>query len=358
MKQKTPSVFLLLALLAALGLTASATAVPAFTEQPTITLQPVQPADLATAAGTIPISGNFSMPISDGKVTIQVSYNGATWSDAATTVPRGGLFGAYIRVRHSANVYVRAAWSGDSSYQAVVSIPISFNYSLLSSSVTLAKLAAVNLLGTDLVFSGTLAPPLSGQTLSLTFIAPDGSTQVQAAHTNTSGAFNSTFKPQQAGSWTLSIRWEGTSDYGTLEKTISFNVTQAAIDCTLSATDLAPGDQVTLSGYLSPPLKNAAIALVLNQPDGSTFSDSVQTAADGSFNYVMVPEQQGKWGINVSTSDNAPVQSDTCSALSFAVQGSIVPGLVTVLIVVGVVLILSLLGSFLTLHRKDKPKSM
>jgi len=328
-----------------------------FADQPTITLQPVQQADLASAAGTIPISGSFSLPISNGKVTIQTSYNGTSWSDATSTVPIKGLFGAYIQVRHGAKVYVRAAWSGDSSYQAVVSSPISFDYTLLSSSVTLAKLPAVNLMGTDLPFSGTLSPALSGQSISLIFIAPDGSSQVQSVRTNASGSFNLAFKPQQSGDWTLSIRWEGNSDYGTLEKTFKFNVAQAAMDCSLSGTSLAPGDQVTLSGYLSPPLKNVAIALVLNQPDGSTFSDSVQTGADGSFSYMMVPELQGTWGINVSTSENAPLQSDTCSALSFTVQGSIVPGLVTVLIVVGAILLLSVLGSFLTLRKKKKPGS-
>jgi hypothetical protein len=321
-------------------------------EQPSLNLQPVQPGDLSNAGGAIPISGNFSLPISDGSVTVQVSYNRTSWSDAATTVPRGGLFGAYIRVRHSSSVYVRALWSGDSAYLPLESNTITFQYSLLNSSLFLEKLPAVNLLGGNLLLTGTLDPPLAGQGLSLTFIAPGGATQMQTVFTNNLGGFSASFRPQQSGAWTLSIRWEGNSDYGTLEKSVVFKVAQATIDCALSATDLAPGDEVVLTGYLSPPLKNAAIPLALNQPDGSTVSDEILTEADGSFRYAMLPQQHGTWGIQVAQSTDAPFQSDTCSALTFTVQGSILPGLTTVLIVVGVLLVASLVGSFIVLRRR------
>ncbi|HEX7395219.1 MAG TPA: hypothetical protein VF313_09865 [Anaerolineaceae bacterium] len=322
-----------------------------FNEVQEIVLQPFQ--DQSPADGnTVQVSGSFAVPISDGKVTVQVSSTPEVWSDAGSTVPVNGLFSLPIQLRRGSSVFVRAIWDGDGIYLATISSPLTFNFPLLKSSLALTPLPGLVFQSTDLSISGKIVPARAGLNLSLTFTSPAGVAKVQAVLTGSSGVFDTTFRPDQTGRWTLSIRWEGDADYTTLEQSVSFNVIQVSLDCSLSSTDVSPGDQVQLSGFLTPGLPDIPISLVLNLPDGLNQEELLQTALDGSFSYNIQTQVVGKWGLNVSTPGSNPQQSSTCYALSFTVQNSLLPLLYVGLVLIGIVLLGTLAGSILALRRK------
>jgi hypothetical protein len=322
-----------------------------FTTAQALTLQPVSGQSPA-GDNSLPVSGSFPIPISDGKVTVQVSSNLTSWTDAASAVPVNGSFSVSTPMRRGQSGFVRAAWDGDGIYLPVISNIQPFQFSLLKSTLTLIALPDVILQGTDLTISGRLYPAQSGLNLSLTLTAPGGSTQTQPVHTASGGSFSATFRPEQAGRWVVSFRWEGDADYTTLEQSAAFTVAQATLDCLLSATNASSGDQVLLSGFLSPALKNIPIVLMLNLPDGTIQDDTVQTAADGSFTYTVVPEAAGQWGIQVSAPGSASPYSTSCTGLSFNVQNSVLPYLYIGLVLVGIVVAGTLAGSLLAFKRK------
>ncbi|HEX7568246.1 MAG TPA: hypothetical protein VF355_06735 [Anaerolineaceae bacterium] len=322
-----------------------------FNEVQEITLQPFQD-QLSADGNSVQVSGSFAVPISDGKVTVQVGSTLGVWSDAGSMAPVNGLFSIPIQLRRGYSVFVRAIWDGDGIYLPITSSPLTFNLSMVKSSLALTALPAVVIQSTDISISGKIVPALAGLNLSLTFTSPAGVAQVQAVRTGSSGVFDTTFTPAQAGRWTLSIRWEGDADYTTLEQSVSFNVTLVSLDCSLSSTDVSPGDQVDLAGYLTPGLSDVPISLVLNLPDGSSEDELLQTAPDGSFSYSILPQVVGKWGLNASTPGSSPQQASTCNALSFTVQNSLLPLLYVGLVLIGIVLLGTLAGTIMALRRK------
>ena len=331
-----------------------------FNPEQTLTLQP--PSSQSPAGSeTLTVSGSFSIPISDGAVTVQVSPSLSGWTDAATltstpgsssVTPSGGSFSAAVPLRRGQGGFVRAVWAGDGLYLPVASEPVPFQFNLVKSSLSLTPLPAMILQGDDLTISGRMVPADSGLSLSLTLTAPGGSTQTQPVLTGPGGAFSAEYRPAQAGHWVVSFRWEGNADYATLEQSAAFDVAQPALDCSLSTDSASPGDTVLLSGFLTPSLKDEPISLSLNLPDGALQNDSVQTAADGSFTYTIVPEASGAWSVSAAPPGIASPYSTTCSGLTFNVQASIQPYLYIGLALVGVVVAGTLAGSIVALRKK------
>ena len=318
-----------------------------------LTLQPV-PGQSPAGDESLTVLGAFPIPISDGVVTIQVGTTLNNWTDAASAVPANGSFSAAVPLRRGQSGFVRAIWAGDGLYLPATSNPQPFQFTLLKSTLTLSTLPEVILQGTDLTISGRMLPAEAGLTLGLTLTAPGESTQTQPVLTTSGGAFSATFRPAQSGHWVVSFRWEGDADYNTLEQSASFNVAQPALDCSLSADTASPGDQVLLSGFLTPALKDIPISLALNLPDGTIQDDTIQTAVDGSFTYTVVPEAAGAWSINASTPGNIPAYSTSCSGLTFTVQNSLLPYFYIGLVLVGVGIVGTLAGSIFANKRKKE----
>jgi hypothetical protein len=318
-----------------------------------LTLQPVLGQSPA-GEESLTVTGSFPIPISDGAVTVQVSSTLDNWKDAASAVPEGGSFSAAVPLTRGQSGFVRAVWAGDGIYLPVTSNSQPFHFDLLKSSLTLSSLPDTILQDTDLTIFGRMLPAESGLTLSLTLTAPGGTTQSQPVITTSGGAFSATFRPAQAGRWVISFRWEGDADYGTLEQSASFNVAQPALDCTISSASASPGDQVVLSGFLTPALKDVPISLTLNLPDGTIQDDTVQTAADGSFTYTVVPEAAGNWTISAEAPGSFSTFSSSCSGLAFTVQTSILPYLYIGLVLVGIVVVGTLAGYIVAVRRKKR----
>jgi hypothetical protein len=82
--------------------------------------------DQLSVGDTVMTQGRFNIPISEGRITIQVSSDGRSWSDAATAIPMDGEFSAEITLTQIGKTYVRAAWSGGGYYQSATSDTISY----------------------------------------------------------------------------------------------------------------------------------------------------------------------------------------------------------------------------------------
>jgi hypothetical protein len=82
--------------------------------------------DQLSVGDTVTTQGRFDIPISEGTITIQVSSDGRSWSDAATAIPMGGEFCAEITLTQIGKTYVRAAWGGGGYYQSATSDTVGY----------------------------------------------------------------------------------------------------------------------------------------------------------------------------------------------------------------------------------------
>ncbi len=80
--------------------------------------------------------------------------------------------------------------------------------------------------GDSVTISGSISPPLSGETVTLTYKSPDGTTSTRTVTSGSDGSYSDLCKPDVAGTWEVAASWvrDGTKQARVLE---SFGVTHA-----------------------------------------------------------------------------------------------------------------------------------
>jgi hypothetical protein len=172
------------------------------------------------------IHGMMNLPISDGKINLQISYDQNTWEEAGNTDPERGRFSLPVHFEHAGLVLVRATWSGAGLYKAAESNTLTFELPPQPSALSLSPSLEEPSAGIEATISGVLSPPLSGIDISLTFTQPDGSISMREAKTDENGRFRVYFIPDQAGNWRLRAIWKGNRDYQASESSITFQVAE------------------------------------------------------------------------------------------------------------------------------------
>jgi hypothetical protein len=80
--------------------------------------------------------------------------------------------------------------------------------------------------GDNIVISGSINVTLSGKTVTLTYMKPDGSTMNRAVTTGSDGSYSDSYTPDATGSWNVAASWEGDSTHsGAASSSKSFAVT-------------------------------------------------------------------------------------------------------------------------------------
>ena len=80
--------------------------------------------------------------------------------------------------------------------------------------------------GESITVSGSIIPPVSGKTVTVTYKKPDGSTFNRTVTTGSDGAYSDSYKPTVVGSWIVWASWAGDFRYiGASSSSKSFTVT-------------------------------------------------------------------------------------------------------------------------------------
>jgi hypothetical protein len=80
--------------------------------------------------------------------------------------------------------------------------------------------------GNSIVVSGSISVPLSGKTVTLAYMKPDGSTLNRTVTTGSDGGYSDSYTPDASGSWSVVASWAGDSAYsGATSSSRSFSVT-------------------------------------------------------------------------------------------------------------------------------------
>jgi len=173
----------------------------------------LNPASITVGSSTT-ISGSIS-PAHTASVTIRYSTDGgATWITLATTTSLSDGSYSYGWTPPAVGTYqVRASWPGDGDHQGaespVQTLTVTKASSTISCSVSPEKVKK----GETATVSGSISPVHAGVAVTLTYRRPDGSTFKRTLTTTSTGTFSDMYKPETAGSWSVTASWEGDQDH-------------------------------------------------------------------------------------------------------------------------------------------------
>jgi hypothetical protein len=92
------------------------------------------------------------------------------------------------------------------------------------------------------------------------------------------------------------------------------------ISCTVSSTEVAQGDSITVSGSINPMVAGATVTLAYESPDGTTIERITATDSAGSYSDSFQPDALGPWSVTTSWRGDSTHDESTSSKMSFNVE--------------------------------------
>ncbi|HIE14649.1 TPA: hypothetical protein EYP70_05195, partial [Candidatus Bathyarchaeota archaeon] len=106
-------------------------------------------------------------------------------------------------------------------------------------------------------------------------------------------------------------------------KTVTIDVIiskiESTISCSVSPKSVEKGELVKVSGSIEPTQENVTVTLEYKSPEGSIFTRTVRTDAEGSYEDSFIPHVEGYWSVNASWSGDEK-HKGAWSAASFEVR--------------------------------------
>ena len=196
---------------------------------------------------------------------------------------------------------------------------------------TLNKLSSLSIsvspteviMGNAITVLGSLSPPHNDVSIILNYKMPNGTILTRNVTSTVLGEFKDVFTPNIVGVWSVRASWKGDLDHeGAESSNVSFIVLKAksCLSLSVSRENLTRGEEVTISGFISPPFAHITVMLTFEGPNGKTFTKTVLTDIKGSFNYTFVPEDVGRWNVHASWPGNESYKGSLSPSLSFTVK--------------------------------------
>jgi len=96
--------------------------------------------------------------------------------------------------------------------------------------------------------------------------------------------------------------------------------TPTAINCSVSHSSITLGDNLTVSGFISPAVSGVAVTLTYKKPDATTLTRTVTSGIDGAFRDYYTPSVVGGWSVKASWLGNVNYLGATSFAAEFTVN--------------------------------------
>ncbi|MHA2428042.1 MAG: PKD domain-containing protein, partial [Candidatus Hermodarchaeia archaeon] len=166
----------------------------------------------------------------------------------------------------------------------------------LSSSIQSSVLPFIITVGDSVTVSGSLTPSFEGTGIQLAYNMPGGPTFIKTTTTDSIYA--------------------GTSNLATFA-VLNISTT---LSCSASPDLLILGDEVTVTGSLSPTLIGKPIDLLYLKPDSSTLLITVLTDSSGNYTHTFVPNMFGNWSITATWLGEAKYDAAFNTSAAFTVH--------------------------------------
>jgi len=193
---------------------------------------------------------------------------------------------------------VQASWLGDEDYLGASSKikelivrrnPSNLTLSLYKTSITIDE---------PIVASGSISPPHPEADVILTYTKPDGGTVTRIVKTDSQSHFSDTYSPDQAGSWNVRAYWSGDRDHDEAYSSPSpFTVIKkpSEISLLMSPPVVKKGDEMTITGNITPSHSNVSVTIHISEDGGSSWSTltSLASNAEGTYQYSWTLTKTG-----------------------------------------------------------------
>ena len=108
-------------------------------------------------------------------------------------------------------------------------------------------------LGSNIVVSGIITPPHSEVSVDLSYTIPNGTVIERTTTANSTGGYSDTYAPSTAGSWSVSVSWDGDAIHeGASSSSSSFTVEEEPEEPEEPVTGLCIIATATYGSELSP----------------------------------------------------------------------------------------------------------
>jgi PKD repeat protein len=158
-------------------------------------------------------------------------------------------------------------------------------------------------LGETIIINGLLNPNTDNETISITVVDPDNSTQVFKAVTDNTGRYDFSFTPSTVGTWQFTSLWEGNTQYASARSsTITINVTAIPTQTSITANSMKcyTGDQIKVSGQLTPVVTDYKINILYKSPNGEATVKNVSIDSNGEYQDCFISNEEGEWEVQSS----------------------------------------------------------
>lgn len=220
-------------------------------------------------------------------------------------------------------------------------------------------------LGTNVGISGSINPfhenGPEGQTITLTYVKPDGSDVVRTVVTQTASVFSDSYTPDQEGTWKVMASWAGnpwwlpsTSFYQSFYVTAAVVKPTTTISASVSNATITLNNAVTVSGTISPTVNGVTVTLTYTKPDGTSLTRTALSGNGGTYADTYTPTTEGSWSVTASWAGNDDYQGSTSSAATFTVSAAttqpsgggaaIAPEVIYAIVAIIVIVIIAVIG--------------
>ena len=197
--------------------------------------------------------------------------------------------------------------------------------------------------------SGTISPAIQDEEITIHYINENKELN-KTVVTNEIGEYSDQFVPEASGTWEIQASWSGGDEYFSAENS-AYVVVEPLTSSLMIFTEtdkMSVGEDITISGTISPQVVGTQIVLLINYPEGSQSKQS-STNTMGEFTKNLTPESAGTWEVTAEWPGNLLVESSTSNTITFTVTRK---GLNIYWIGGGLVIIVAAVVTFVVIRRR------
>jgi endonuclease YncB( thermonuclease family) len=237
-----------------------------------------------------------------GGVTIALNYRqDAGWTLLPTVTT--SLDGSYSHTwtPPTADTYqFQATWPGDPMYADASSTIVSLTVTKLPSTITCNASTTTITIGDNVTLRGEVLPIRPGIDVTLQYQIESGWFDIQSVVTDAQGQYMYLWTPSAGETYQIrAICSEDNTYTGAVSAIQSLTVEKRSvtITCTVPPVDVEIGNDVSVSGAISPAIPDVPVTLQYTAPNASIITCIVTTSSDGSFADTLHPDAAGGWNV-------------------------------------------------------------
>jgi endonuclease YncB( thermonuclease family) len=265
-------------------------------------------------ASSIEIGENITvtgllLPMRAGEsVTIMYRHN-SEWSTLTTVTT--GFDGTYTYTWTPSVIgsfQLQATWPGDSMYTDASSTIVSLTVTKLPSTLTCNASATIITIGDNVTLHGEVGPIRPEIDVTLQYQTASAWSDIQSVVTDSQGQYMYLWTPSAGGTYQIRAICPEDEMYNSAVSAIqpiTVEKLSVTITCTVPPVDVEMGNDVSVSGSITPAIPDVTVTLQYTAPNASTITHTVTTVSDGSFADTLRPDAVGGWSVGALWEGNA-----------------------------------------------------